>query len=184
MNVREPPASRAPTDLVHVVITGSECTGKSTLARRLAEHYSVECVPEFVREFAKTVGGRIQFSDHGPIARGQMDLEDEYAARASGLLLHDTDLVSTVVYCRHYFGRCPEWITAAGIDRRADLYLVCDIDVPWTPDELRDRGDRREEMHKAFVDAVAESGARWEVVRGDETTRFARARELVDSVRH
>ena len=179
-----PNASRAPTDLVHVVITGSECTGKSTLAQRLAAHYSVECVPEFVREFARTVGGRIQFTDHGPIARGQIALEDEYAARASGLLIHDTDLLSTVVYCQHYFGRCPQWISAAAADRRRDLYLVCDIDVPWTPDGLRDRPNRRQEMHEIFVNSVKESGVRWELVTGDETTRFARARELVDSVRH
>src|SRR5204862_367765 len=78
-------------EVFHVVVTGSECTGKSTLARHLAAHYSVEFVPEYVRDFAETVGGRLQFTDHGPIARGQMALEDEYDARASDLLIHDTD---------------------------------------------------------------------------------------------
>lgn len=129
------------------------------------------------------MGGRLQFIDHGPIARGQIALEDEYAGRASGLLVHDTDLLSTVVYCRHYFGRCPEWIEAAATDRRPDLYLVCDIDVPWVADELRDRGERRDEMHAVFLDAVKESGSRWELVRGDGGTRFARARELIDAAR-
>jgi NadR type nicotinamide-nucleotide adenylyltransferase len=169
---------------VHVVVTGSECTGKSTLARQLAQHYSAECVPEFVRDFTRTMGGRIQFSDHGPIARGQIALEDEYAARGSRLLVHDTDLLSTVVYCRHYFARCPEWIEAAAADRRRDLYLVCDIDVPWTPDGVRDRGDRREEMHKYFLTAITDSGVRWELVRGDEKTRLDKARTLVDAIRH
>jgi NadR type nicotinamide-nucleotide adenylyltransferase len=167
-----------------VVVTGSECTGKSTIARQVAQHYATVCVPEFVREFAKMVGGRPQFSDHGPIARGQIALEDEFAPRGSTVLLHDTDLLSTVVYCRHYFGRCPEWIEAAAADRRPDLYLVCDIDVPWTPDGLRDRGDRREEMHGYFVTAVTESGAPWELISGDQETRFARARALVDAIRH
>jgi NadR type nicotinamide-nucleotide adenylyltransferase len=178
-NAATPVASRPRPALFHVAITGSECTGKTTLARQLAEHYSVEFVPEFVRRFADTVGGRLQFTDHGPIARGQMALEDEYEARASGLLIHDTDLLSTVVYCRHYFGRCPDWIVAAATERRADLYLVCDVDVPWVPDALRDRGDRREEMHSLFVSAVEESGARWELLRGNEKTRFEKARELI-----
>lgn len=178
-------AARAPSaDLVHVVVTGSECTGKTTLARRLADHYSTECVPEFIRQFVLAMGGRVQFSDHGPIARGQIGLEDEYAARASGLLFHDTDLLSTVVYCRHYFGRCPEWIEAAAADRRRDLYLVCDIDVPWRPDNLRDRGDRRPEMHKFFLTAITDSGVRWELIRGDEQSRFERACALIDSIRH
>src|SRR3954470_19007396 len=122
--------SRQSTDPFHVAITGSECTGKTTLARSLAEAYGVEFVPEFVRTFAESVGGRLSFSDHGPIARGQMALEDEYTGRARGMLVHDTDLVSTVVYCRHYFGRCPDWISAGATDRRADLYLLCGTDVP------------------------------------------------------
>ena len=86
------------------------------------------------------------------------------------------------MYCRHYFARCPEWIVGAATERRPDLYLVCDIDVPWIPDALRDRGDRREEMHALFLSAVKESGARWELLRGDETTRLDRARQLVDVI--
>jgi NadR type nicotinamide-nucleotide adenylyltransferase len=164
-------------------VTGSECTGKSTLAAQLAAHYTTDAVPEFVRTFARTVGGKLQFTDHGPIARGQIALEDEFTARASQLLIHDTDLLSTVVYCRHYFGRCPEWIEAAAADRRRDLYLVCDIDVPWVADGMRDRGDRRAEMHKTFLTAITDSGARWELVSGDEASRLARAKTLVDAIR-
>ena len=166
-----------------IVVTGSECTGKSTVARQLADRYDAECVPEFVRQFAHTMGGRLQFSDHGPIARGQMGLEDEFLARANGLLVHDTDLISTVVYCRHYFGRCPEWIEAAAADRRGDLYFLCDIDVPWVADGMRDRPERREEMHQLFVDAANEFETNWHLLSGDEPGRLERAAALVDSHR-
>ncbi|HVX38039.1 MAG TPA: ATP-binding protein, partial [Gemmatimonadaceae bacterium] len=93
--------------MIRVVLTGSESTGKSTLASRLAEHYGAELVPEFVREYAAQRGGVIEFSDHGPIAKGQMALEDAHIARASHMVVQDTDLLSTVVYCDHYFGMCP-----------------------------------------------------------------------------
>src|SRR5262249_55244764 len=127
--------------MIRVVLTGSESTGKSTLAAAVAKHYRVEVVPEFVRAFAEQRGGVIEFSDHGPIARGQMALEDEHIARATqivsarpahpalpappALVIQDTDLLSTVVYCKHYFGRCPEWIEEAARARRPDLYLLC-----------------------------------------------------------
>jgi NadR type nicotinamide-nucleotide adenylyltransferase len=165
-------------------VTGSECTGKSTLARDLAAAYSVECVPEYVRTFVDTIGGRPQFSDHGPIARGQKALEEAYRARASGLLFHDTDLLSTVAYCRAYFGRCPEWIEAAGTDRQAALYFLCDIDVPWVPDGLRDRPDRREEMHQLFRSVLDEAGANYVVVGGLPEARVAAARRHVDALLH
>jgi NadR type nicotinamide-nucleotide adenylyltransferase len=169
---------------VSIVVTGSECTGKTTLATSLASAYGVECVPEFVREFIATMGGRPQYSDHGPIARGQKALEDEYRNRAGKLLIHDTDLVSTVAYCRHYFGRCPEWIEAAATVRRAPLYLLCDIDVPWIEDGFRDRGDRREEMHSLFRTVLDEFGANYVTVAGNPERRLAAARDRINSLIH
>ena len=167
---------------MRVVLTGSESTGKSTLAAELARHYSVPLVPEFVRGFAESRGGVIEFADHGPIARGQMALEDEYIGRGGELLVQDTDLLSTVVYCRHYFGRCPAWIEAAGAARRPDLYLLCEIDVPWVADGVRDRGDRRDEMQTLFRDEVRASGVRAISMRGDEATRLAAAVAAIEAL--
>lgn len=173
-----------PAGVVSVVVTGSECTGKTTLAGDLASAYSVECVPEFVRQFIDSIGGRPQFSDHGPIARGQRALEDAYRARASGVLFHDTDLLSTVAYCRAYFDRCPEWIEAAAIDGKAPLYFLCDIDVPWVADGLRDRGDRRQEMHDLFKAVLDEARAKYVVLSGSRELRVAAARQHIDALVH
>lgn len=165
--------------MIRVVLTGSESTGKSTLGVRLAARYGVELVPEFVRDFAQRKGGSIDFSDHGPIARGQMALEDEYAARADRLLIQDTDLLSTVVYCRHYFGRCPVWIEDVARERRPSLYLLCEVDAPWVADGVRDRGERRDEMQQLFRDALAEFGARFVVIEGDLVSRELKAAEAI-----
>ena len=169
-----------------VVVTGSESTGKTELARKLAKHFGAELVPEFVREFAEARNGVITFADHGPIARGQIELEDSHAdaARREGrIVIQDTDLLSTVVYCEHYFGGCPEWIVQTARERRPDLYLLCEIDVPWVADPVRDRGHMREEMQALFRAAVASSGAPVAVVEGTWSDRWstavARVAELV-----
>jgi nicotinamide riboside kinase len=178
--------------MIRIVFTGSESTGKSTIAADVARHYRVEVVPEFVRAFAETKGAAIEFSDHGLIARGQMALEDEYIARAQSrpaspdgavFLLQDTDLLSTVVYCRHYFGRSPEWIEAAARARRPDLYLLCLPDIPWVPDGVRDRGHMRLEMHHLFHDAVTASGAPALSLSGDRAQRLALAIAAIDTLR-
>ena len=169
-----------------VVLIGSESTGKTTLARRLAEHYGVEWVPEFVRDYATEKNAPLDFSDHGPIARGHMVREDQYVTRAvsrnAKLLFQDTDLLSTAVYCAHYYGNCPGWIQQAAQARRPDLYLLLDIDLPWVADPVRDRGDMREEMQSLFRDAVEHSGAPFVVITGDATQRFATARTAIDDL--
>lgn len=180
--------------MIRIVFTGSESTGKSTLAAEVGRHYGVEVVPEFVRAFAEQRGGVIEFSDHGPIARGQMALEADYIARATqipwrsafgaetGLLIQDTDLLSTVVYCKHYFGRCPEWIEETARARRPDLYVLCGTDVPWVADGVRDRGHMRDEMQELFAAAVAASQAASANISGSPAVRLARAIDIIDQL--
>jgi len=169
-----------------VVLTGSESTGKSSLGAVLAAHYGVELVPEFVREYAARKNNVIDFADHGPIARGQIALEEEHRARAlangARLLLQDTDLLSTMVYCEHYFGTCPDWIVKEARDRRPDLYLLLDIDISWVPDSVRDRGDRREEMQSLFTAAVIASGSPHVLIRGSHDERLAGAITAIDRI--
>jgi NadR type nicotinamide-nucleotide adenylyltransferase len=165
-----------------VVVTGSESTGKTELARRLGEHYGAPVSEEFVRTFAKTRGGKIEFSDHGAVARGQMASEDLALARARDLVVLDTDLVSTVVYCEHYFGRAPQWIVDEARGRAAQLYLLLKPDIPWTPDGIRDRGDRRDEMHALFAARLQSMGLNWVEIGGEREARFAAAIQAVGSM--
>ena len=169
-----------------VVLIGSESTGKTTLARQLAEHFHVAWVPEFVREYADEKGAPLEFSDHGPIARGQIALEDEHrslaAQRHEQLLIQDTDLLSTAVYCAHYYGECPRWIEDAARERRPDHYLLLDIDLPWIPDPQRDRGHMRAEMQALFREAVERSGVPFTEIKGDAGERFATAREAIERI--
>lgn len=172
--------------LTRIVLTGSESVGKSTLGARLAHHYGALLVPEFVREFATQKGAPLDFRDHGAIARGQMALEDDYRARALArgdrVLFQDTDLTSTVVYCHHYFGRCPAFIEDAAQERRPALYLLLGIDAPWIADGVRDRGERREEMQALFADALARSPAPVIPIEGDWESRYRSAVESIDSL--
>jgi NadR type nicotinamide-nucleotide adenylyltransferase len=168
--------------MIRIVLTGSESTGKTTLAADLAARYGAELVPEFVREYVARTAAPIGFGDHGPIARGQMALEDEHMASSPALVVQDTDLLSTVVYCDHYFGKCPPWIVEVAAARRPSLYLLCEIDVPWIADDVRDRGHMREEMQLLFRAAVLASGTPFVVIDGTWAERLQRAVDAIDAL--
>jgi NadR type nicotinamide-nucleotide adenylyltransferase len=180
-------AARGQSKALVVTVTGSECTGKTTLARNLADRFGTVWVPEFARRYLDekeaATGLPLDAGDVEPIARGQLAAEDGGLAAAGGLIILDTDLVSTTVYARHYYGACPAWIEEAARDRRADLYLLCDIDVPWVPDPARDRPHMREHMHALFVEALEALGARYATIRGGWDERFANAVAAVNAVR-
>jgi len=165
-----------------VVLTGSESTGKTTLAADLARHYHTLWVPEYVRGYAAWKGAPLNAGDVTPIALGQIAVQDAALMRAGRLLLLDTDLLSTAVYAAHYYGECPDWIVRTVPARRADLYLLCDIDVPWTPDPQRDRPDDRQVMQRLFREALRMHGFPVVELRGGWRDRFQAARSAIDAL--
>ena len=162
-----------------IVLTGSECTGKTTLAPLLAAHHQTVWVPEYGREYVDALTRPLRFDDVEQIARGQIASEDRAARRANRLMILDTDLISTAVYSRHYFGEAPDWLDETIEARKGDLYLLSGIDVPWVADGMqRDRGDRREEMQQLFRDALREFDVRRVEIRGSVEERLRRAIEV------
>jgi len=166
-----------------VVVTGSECTGKTTLARALAEHYDTIWTPEHVREFVKSRGAAPTFDDVEAIARGEIAVEEETARRVDRILILDTDLLSTIVYSRHYYDACPGWIEDEFRECSADFYLLAGIDVPWAPDGIyRDRGDRRVEMQALFRKALVTRRLSFVEVGGPHEERMMTATRAIDGV--
>ena len=172
-----------PHPLVVVCVIGPESTGKTTLARRLAEWLDTEWVPEASRGYAVRKGSELLASDVSPIAREHIELAEGAAervrARGATALVLDTDLISTAVYARHYYGAVPAWIVRAQRERRADLYLLCDVDVPWVPDGARDRPQNRAAMFDLFRRGLAARDVRRVIICGDWVTRWERARDAV-----
>jgi NadR type nicotinamide-nucleotide adenylyltransferase len=164
-----------------VTVTGSESTGKTWLAERLAMHFGTVWSREFSREYALQKAAPLDASDVEPIARGQMRAEDDVLRRARGLAILDTDLISTVIYAEHYYGQCPPWVEDAARQRLADLYLLCDIDVPWVPDPARDRPHARRELQAAFTSHLERYGAPHVIVRGIWEEREAAAVAAIEA---
>jgi len=165
---------------LRVVLTGSECVGKTTLAHDLAREFDTVCVAEYGREYVDAKGSSPDASDVEPIARGQIANEERALREANRIAICDTDLVSTAVYAEHYYGHCPEWIVDESIRRRGDLYLLLDIDVPWIPDPPnRDRGHMREAMQELFRNALRTRGIDFVNIRGNWDERRKAALEEI-----
>jgi NadR type nicotinamide-nucleotide adenylyltransferase len=156
-------------DALRICLTGPESTGKSELAARAERELGATRVHEYAREYAER-HPELTAADVEPIARGQMVNED---AAQGALIVLDTDLISTVVYARYYYGSCPAWIEDEARRRKADLYLLLDTDVEWQPDPVRDaNADAREDLFDAFRAALDEFETRWEIVSGDWEARW------------
>lgn len=174
-------------NLVKIVLFGPESTGKTTLSRQLAEYYKTVWVAEFARDYLQKKWDNEQKiceqKDILPIAIGQINLENELAKKANKVLICDTDLLETKVYSEEYYGGFVEpKLNKAVSENEYDIYFLTYIDTPWTPDDLRDRPEQREEMFKAFEKALINHNKKYVLLKGNKETRFKKAIEIIDKL--
>ena len=168
-----------------IVIIGPESTGKSTLTQQLAEHYNTSWCPEFAREYLLENGTDYSFSDLLNIARGQVLLEDTLLAQAkNNLYFIDTDMYVMKVWCEVAFNNCHTWILKQIAARKYDLILLCDTDLPWIKDELREYPDlhTRERLFKMYKDLLVNQRTKWAVISGSHIERLQLALTIVNTV--
>lgn len=182
-----------------VVAIGPESTGKSFLCEQLAQHYQTAWCPEYAREYLLQHGTDYTYADLLTIAKGQLALEDkihrsmnnsELPGKAGNspltthhsLLFIDTDLYVMKVWCEFVFGNCHRFILDQIVERKYDLYLLCNIDLPWVRDELREYPDleTRRKLYSIYKDIMINQAVPWVDISGNYEERLAKAITAVD----
>src|SRR5471030_3231968 len=179
-------ASGGGSRLKTVCLHGPESTGKTTLARELARHFKTIVVPEYGRLYCEIFGNECDVEDLRAIRRGHDLMAAAGRRKAKGLLILYTDAVMTAVWADILLGARPPDLDR--IDDVADLYLLCDIDVPFAADSIRyfpDPATRakmfaqtRGELQRRKLPLVAIRGSREERMQSAIDTISAKFPEL------
>jgi NadR type nicotinamide-nucleotide adenylyltransferase len=176
-----PPCVR-PYYVRRVCLFGPESTGKSVLAKRLAERYGTVHAEEYARPLLALQDNRCEYADIERIARGQIASEEALARQANRLLFCDTDPLTTCVWSRALFEKCPEWLEQEGKRRRYDLTLLLDIDSPWHDDGTRFFPEDRAGFMARCVKALGEAGRPCVKIGGTWEERFLKAVAFTDDL--
>ena len=168
-----------------IVVIGPESTGKSTLSEQLAAKFNTEWVPEFARQYLLAIERPYNYDDLLIIARGQLEDEDRLAASVSTpIIIIDTDMYVMKVWCEFVFGKCHRWVLDQIIERKYELYLLCNTDLPWVKDELREYPDlkTRDRLYHIYKDIMINQSTPWVDITGDYDERLQKAIKAVDQL--
>lgn len=172
------------TKLKRLAIVGPECTGKTSLAIQLASICKTIWVPEFARTFLDTLGRPYVAADLLDIAKGQVELEDQLAEDADGLLICDTNLLVIKIWSEFKYKACDPWILQHLISRKYDLYFLTDIDIPWVEDPQRENPEQREELFGLYKEALDAMHVKYIQLSGNEEERIKKALAAIKELQH
>jgi nicotinamide riboside kinase len=191
-----------------IVVIGPESTGKSTLCEKLAAHYQTLWVPEYAREYLEKQGTEYTYEDLLTIAKGQIELEERISSKLkvqssklktenpiqnsqsstlnpqpSTLLFIDTDMYVMKVWAEYVFNNCHNWILNRIAERKYDLYLLCDVDLPWVEDQLREYPDARirQKLFYFYKELMENQSTPWTVISGNYEERLDKAIQFIDA---
>lgn len=170
-----------------IVVTGPESTGKSTLCSYLASHFKCSWVPEYARTFLEEHNNNYSYDDLLTIAKGQIALEEEYIASCKNdpFLFIDTDMYVMKVWCEFVYGRCHTWILDQIAQRKYDRYLLCNLDLPWTEEPMREYPDlaTRQQLFHLYKDILVNQATPWTEIYGTGDQRFERALAIIADIK-
>jgi len=180
-----------------IVIIGPESTGKSSLCKELAAHYNTAWVDEYAREYLLKNGTDYNYETLLDIAKGQVQAEELTVDRWSLTekspneqrttsndqpVFIDTDMYVMKVWCEFVFQKCHHWILNRIAERKYDLYLLCNIDLPWVKDDLREYPDliSRQKLYHYYKDILVNQHVPWVDISGSYEERLQKAIKAVD----
>ncbi|HEY6977001.1 MAG TPA: AAA family ATPase [Chitinophagaceae bacterium] len=104
----------------------------------------------------------------GNLPAGRQGWQPETGNRQ--LLFIDTDMYVMKVWCEYVFGMCHEFIVDQIAERKYDLYLLCNTDLPWVPDELREYPEEapRRELYQIYKNILVNQQTPWVEISGND----------------
>lgn len=174
------PKTVQPYFIKKVALLGSESTGKSTLAKRLATHYQTLFVPEMARAVVDH-SDSCTFEQLTQIAILQAQTIIAKTGNANKLFFCDTDVTITKSYAKFLFHKelvVPEWIEKVN---SCDLYLFLETDCPYVQDGTRLEETERNRLNEAHKKELKNLDIGYKTIYSNWEQRFDGACKEIDN---
>lgn len=162
-----------------IAITGPESTGKTLLCSQLAEYFNEPWVPEYSREYLESIHREYTYNDILLIAQGQYEKEVSIMPLANRYLFCDTDFIVTRIWSMVKYGKSHEWIDEQASSNLYDFTLLCNIDLPWEYDPLREHPQMRQELFQMYLEELSSRNIPHAVIHGSGNERLQYALTLL-----
>ncbi len=162
--------------MLNIAIIGPESSGKSTLCKYLSKHFDGAYFNEFARPYLESKNGKYQFEDLETIARKQ---NEERKNITKSINFFDTENISLKIWSDYRYGKTSDYILQLIQEQKFDFYLLCEPDLPWEYDLLRENPNDRYELFEIFKKELIQNKFPYGIINGNEQIRMENAVKII-----
>lgn len=162
-----------------ICITGTESTGKTVLAEQLAKHFDCPLLEDVSRQYIAELTAPYTQEDVLTIARKIIEEEAIMRNETNSFFISDNDLINIKIWLMYYDWSVPDWLEEAIQRTNEDVFLLCDIDLPWQADQQRQNPNDRAELFAQFKQALEQLKVNYSIVSGQGEKRSERAIQII-----
>jgi len=174
--------------MVTFVFVGPESSGKTTLCKKVAEHFGTSCIPEMCRIMAEErpqtsneINFHFTFNDFVEMAK-RHDEEECLRSQAKPFLICDNDSIAVSIWCERYLGvpsiKMHDFYKNSNLHDK--VYILTKPNVPFVQDGYRDGEDIRDWMYDRFILQLNDHELKYFIIDSpDYEERFTAAMTII-----
>lgn len=163
---------------MRVILTGAECSGKTTLANQVAEVTQSSLLPEQARIYLDQKG-----LDYNPVDLLHIlvkhDEEEMKLSESNDNYICDTDALTLYLWYLIKYGEHQPLIYDYWREHNDGLYIVCAPVEPWEADPQREHPEGRDLIHLNYIEMLTHHRCNFEVIDGTSEERLSRVIQLM-----
>jgi len=133
-----------------IIITGPECSGKTSLSKGLSKHFKSPLIEEYAREYISNLKKKYTQEDLLKIAKKQWKKECNLKHEKN--VFCDTDLLTIKIWSEFKYNNCNSWILGKIQEQKNEkrYYLLCKPNIEWEFDSQRENQFDRDAIFKIY----------------------------------
>tara|TARA_R110000772_G_scaffold1210_5_gene4319 strand:- start:8428 stop:9453 length:1026 start_codon:yes stop_codon:yes gene_type:complete len=168
-----------------IVIIGAESTGKSTMVKKLSEHFNCKMVEEYGRTYTEPMGDLYELTkeDMENIATEHYNQVHDHDSDPTKFLFVDTEAITTKVFGKIYVDENFHSNIIEDIIKKQDydLYFLLENDVPYFNDGNRLPENFRVVSNKKLKEELKNNNIDYISISGNYEKRFEKIVDRVEN---
>jgi nicotinamide riboside kinase len=160
-----------------IAFTGPESSGKTTLAKWVADQFSCPWVAEVARDYLTERNGEYEQADLDVMANEQV--EKWNMLNNEPFVVYDTEMTVFEIWSQVKYGEVSAEIKALSCNQHIDHYFLCSPDIPWEEDPLRENPTDRDALFALYHQSLVQKNVAFTVLFGSLEQRQQRVRDVL-----